>query len=63
MLEGSPFHNYLIPGLTLLILLGIVPTISFWGLLLISLLIHLRVYSAYTMISIGAGLMHYIQVL
>lgn len=33
MLKHSPFSNFLIPGLFLLIVLGIVPAIIFWGLI------------------------------
>ncbi len=32
-LEGSPFHDYFIPGLILLILLGIYPLVVFYNLL------------------------------
>ena len=31
-LQGTPFTNYLIPGLILFILLGMLPTITFFGL-------------------------------
>jgi hypothetical protein len=34
MLEGSPFDDYLIPGLILMIVLGVFPLIVFFGLLL-----------------------------
>ena len=33
MLEGKPFHNYLIPGIILLLLLGVLPGLTFVGLL------------------------------
>ena len=32
-LSGSPFHNFLLPGLCLLLLLGIIPSLTSWGLL------------------------------
>jgi hypothetical protein len=32
-LDNSPFHNYLIPGLILLIALGLYPIVLFYGLL------------------------------
>jgi hypothetical protein len=32
LLEHSPFRNYLIPGLILLVVLGVVPLIVSWGL-------------------------------
>jgi hypothetical protein len=31
-LEGSPFHNYLVPGIVLLVILGIFPVVVFFGL-------------------------------
>ncbi len=33
MLEGSPFDSFLIPGLVLFVLLGVVPAIVAWALL------------------------------
>jgi hypothetical protein len=32
-LEGSPFNNYMIPGIILLLILGLYPLIVFYGLL------------------------------
>jgi len=31
-LSGSPFHDFLIPGLSLFFLLGIIPALTTWGL-------------------------------
>ena len=31
-LGGSPFHNFLVPGLCLLLLLGVIPGLTSWGL-------------------------------
>jgi hypothetical protein len=31
-LAGSPFHDFLIPGLCLLVLLGLIPGMTAWGL-------------------------------
>jgi hypothetical protein len=33
LLEGTPFHNYLIPGLILLIIVGLVPLVAFVSLI------------------------------
>jgi hypothetical protein len=32
MLEGSPFENFLVPGIILLTILGIIPMVVFYGL-------------------------------
>lgn len=33
MLEGSPFHNYLVPGLVLLLVNGVLPAAAAYGLI------------------------------
>ena len=33
LLEGSPFSNYLLPGIILFVVLGIFPSILFYGLI------------------------------
>lgn len=33
MLEGSPFHNYLIPGVALLLVNGVLPALAAYGLI------------------------------
>ena len=33
LLDGAPFSNYLVPGIILFVMLGIVPTVVFYGLI------------------------------
>ena len=52
MLEGSPFKDYLIPGLILLVVLGLFPLVVLYGL------VRRRRWGWWLSIAVGAGAGH-----
>lgn len=53
-LEGSPFKDYLIPGLTLLVVLGLFPLLVLYGI------VRRRRWSWWLSVAVGAGLVIWI---
>jgi hypothetical protein len=56
LLDGSPFPDFLIPGLILLLVLGVLPLVAVWGLWLG------RRWAWYAAFVVGCGLMIWILV-
>ena len=54
MLEGSPFTDYLIPGLILLILVGVLPAVALYGV------VRSRQWGWWLAVAAGAGLVIWI---